>query len=431
MDYKQACRHIFLDYRQMSSFCQAPLVFTRADGVYYWDVEGKRYIDGISGIFVAVLGHRHPRVLKAMREQLERFAFSPPLHSVSDRALEYVEALREVLPEGLGVIKLLSGGSEATEAAMKLARQYHKQTGHPSKYKVVSLYKGYHGATLGALAATGTPKRKKVFEPLPAGFVKVPPPLCARCGFEKTYPECDLFCARFLEQIVQQEGSETVSAVILEPIGNTGGVVVPPKGYLQKVREICDRCGLLLIYDEIITGFGRTGRMFAAQTFGVTPDILCMGKGMGGGYMPLAGIAVPEEVARAFWGPPEASVEFHHGHTFGANPLAAAVGLAVLGELVENDLSARARELGRRLRTRLEGLGKFDVREVRGRGLLWGVDLGDTELGLQFGRECLERGLIVRADPDWFALAPPLISTEAHIDEIGDIVEDAMAAVFG
>ena len=431
MDYRQACRHILLDYRQMSSFCRDPLIFARADGVYYWDMEGKRYIDGISGIFVAVLGHRHPRVLEAMGEQLERFTFAPPLHSVSDRALEYVEALREALPEGLGVVKLLSGGSEATEAAMKLARQYHKQTGNPAKYKVISLYKGYHGATLGALAATGTPKRKKVFEPLPAGFVKVPPPLCARCGFEKAYPECGLFCARFLEQIVQQEGPETVSAVILEPIGNTGGVVVPPEGYLQKVKELCTRYGILLIYDEIITGFGRTGRMFAAQTFGVTPDILCMGKGMGGGYVPLAGIAVSEEVARAFWGPPEAGVEFHHGHTFGANPLAAAVGLAVLAELVEHDLPSRARELGRRLRARLEGLERFGIREVRGRGLLLGVDLGDTDLGVQFGRECLKRGLIVRADPDWFALAPPLISTEAHIDEMAGIVEDAMAAVFG
>ena len=293
----ESLRRLVLDLRQMETFIEDPLVVQKADGVWYEDVNGRRILDGLSGIFTVNAGHGNRRIIEAIKAQLDTMAFAPPLHATSPPAIELVQRLAEVTPEDLNTIKLLSGGSEATEAAMKLARQYHRQTGNPGKFKVISRFHGYHGATMGALSATGTRRRKTMFEPTLHGFLHVHPPTCYRCPYEKTFPDCEVFCARTVEDLIELEGAETIAALILEPVGNTGGIIMPPPGYLPELRDICNRHEILLIYDEIITGFGRTGSMFAAQTFEAAPDILCMGKGMSSGYVPLAGIAFRDSIA--------------------------------------------------------------------------------------------------------------------------------------
>jgi adenosylmethionine-8-amino-7-oxononanoate aminotransferase len=434
-------RHIFLDFRQMSAFAENPLIMSKAEGVWYEDINGKRYIDGISGVFVTTVGHRNLRVIEAIQRQLGRLEFAPPLHATSPPAIELARKIADITPGDLNTVKLLSGGSEATEAAMKLARQYHRQTGHPQKYKVLSRYHGFHGATLGALSATGTMSRKWMFEPLLQGFVHVWPPTCYRCPFGLTYPDCAVRCATIIADTVEMEGPDTVAALILEPIGNTGGIITPPPEYLPLVREICDRFQMLLVFDEIITGFGRTGQMFAAQTFGTLPDILCMGKGMSGGYAPLSGIAFRDHVAAAFWGDEESHVEFAHGHTYGGNPVACAAGLASIGEIEERDLPRRARELGARLVQRLEAVQDMGVvGDIRGKGLLIGVEFvkdpatkepfsPDLKFGVQVGRRALENGLVLRFDPDWVAFAPPLVMTDAELEQMMDIFAESVRQV--
>ncbi len=427
-------KHTFVDFQQMSDFVQHPLILERAQGLYYWDIEGRRYFDAIGGIFVATLGHGHPRLLEAMRRQMEKMTFAPPLHGIAGVTLDFVEKLGSVAPGNLRYVKSFSGGSEATEAAMKFVRQYFKQTGHPGKYKFISRYQGYHGGTAGAMSASGTGARKTPFEPHMGGYLKVFPPTYYRGRFS-SWEECNRFAAQAVEDVILHEDPETVAGVILEPVGNTGGIITPTPEYFRMLREICTRHNVMLIFDEVITGFGKTGAMFAAQTFGVTPDIICCGKGLSSGVVPIGAMIAREDMADAFWGRPEDQVQFAHGHTFAGNPLASAVGMAVIDEITENALDRQANGLGEYLAARLEGLKKYGVvREVRGKGILRGVELvRDTdslepfpELGTAMRRTALRNGLILRVDPTWFAVAQALIATEADLDEMCALIEKSL-----
>ncbi len=439
---REHLKHIVLDFKQMQEFIKEPLIITKADGVWYEDADGRKYIDGISGIYVVTVGHNNPNVKEAIKEQIEKVTFTPPLHATNAPAIQLAELIARITPDDLNTIKLFSGGSEATEAAMKLARQYHRQTGNPNKYKVIAMYEGFHGTTMGSLSATGISKRKMMFEPTLTGFIHTFPPICFHCRYEKKYPQCGIFCARTIERVVEFEGPESVAALIIEPIGNTGGIVIPPDEYLPLLREICDRHGIVLIFDEMITGFGRTGSMFAAQTFNTTPDILCMGKGMGGGYSPLAAIAYRDRIAAAFWGREEDHVEFSEGHTYGGNPLSSAVGIACINEIINNNLCEKAKELGAYLRERLreinEELGV--IGDIRGKGLLVGIEFvkntysnepfdKDIRFGVRVGRTALKHGLILRYDPNWVALAPPLVVNKEEIDQILSIFKESTREV--
>ena len=439
----ETLKHIVLDLQQMKTFCEHPVVMERGKGIYLYDVNGKRYIDGISGIYVVNIGHGNEYVLEAMRKQQERVSFVAPLHAVSDIAVRYAAKLAALTPGDLNAIKLLSGGSEATETAIKFARQYHRQSGNPHKYKIIGCYKGFHGGTLGAMSASGLGgPRKSVFGPFLSGFLHIMPPTCFTCPYEKTYPECDSFCARILEEVILREGPESVAAFIIEPIGNTGGIVTPPDGYLPTIREICTKYNALLIFDEIITGFGRTGEWFAAQTFHTTPDIICMGKGMSSGYAPLSGAAISDRLYfGAFWGEEEQNIHFAHGHTFGANPLSAAAGLACVEVIEREKLIENGRKTGDYLRQRLaKEIGELGILgEARGKGCLVGIEFvqdpktkkhfpAQRMFGKRVQRRLLEKGLILRCDPDWVAVAPPLITTQAQADEIVGILMEALRA---
>ena len=225
------------------------------------------------------------------------------MHGTNPLAVQLANLLAELAPGDLSTVKFQCGGAEVVEAAIKLARQYHKLTGSPGKYKIISRYQSWHGSTLGALSASGLKSRKTVNEPMAPGFIHVFPPTCYRCPFGKTYPDCGITCATIVEDVIGMEDPATVAAIMVEPIGHTGGVIDPPEEYLPILREICDRHNILLIFDEIITGIGRTGRMFAAETFGVTPDVLLIAKGLCGGYAPLSAMICRRPIADAFWGP--------------------------------------------------------------------------------------------------------------------------------
>jgi adenosylmethionine-8-amino-7-oxononanoate aminotransferase len=268
------------------------------------------------------------------------------------------------------------------------------------------------------------------------------PPTCYRCPFGKSYPSCDVTCATVVEQVIAMEDPGTVAAVMVEPIGHTGGIIDPPEEYLPILREICDRNDVLLIFDEIITGIGRTGRLFAAETFGVVPDVICAGKGLSGGYAPLSAMICRREIGDTFWGPIEENPGFVEGHTFEGNPLSCAAGIAVLREIVERDLCANARRQGERLRRGLERLrDRYEViGDVRGRGLLQGVEfVADREtrrpmpdgFGVKVGRRALEKGLLFRFDPNWVAFGPPLVVDEGQIDELLALFERSLVEALG
>jgi adenosylmethionine-8-amino-7-oxononanoate aminotransferase len=428
-------RHTFIDYYPTADFLANPLIIDKAEGLYYWDTEGKRYFDAIGGIFVAMLGHRHPRLLDAVRRQMDRLTFAPPLHGIADVTLDFIEKIGSITPGSLKYVKGFSGGSEANEAAMKFVRQYFKQTGKPGKYKFVSRYFGYHGGTFGGMAASGTGSRKSKFEPQMPGFLKVFPPTYYRDRFP-SWEEANRFAARSFEDVIVNEDPDTVAGVLVEPVGNTGGIITPTDEYFQIIRDTCDRYNVILIFDEVITGFAKTGRMFAAQTFGVTPDIICTGKGISNGVIPLGAMIAREDMGDAFFGAAEEGVHFAHGHTFAGNPLACAVGIAVIDEILEKRLDEKAVRLGDYLAAKLACLKKFGVvREVRGKGILRGVEfVKDTrtmqpfpELGAALKRTAVQNGIIMRVDPTWFAVCPPLIAEEADIDEMYELVEKSVA----
>ena len=438
---EQFLRHIFIR-AQMTEFVKDPLLMVRADDVFYFDVRGKRYLDALSGIYVASVGHNNPRVIKAIKEQMDKLSFSPVMHGSNPLAVQLAKKLAEIAPGDLDAVKLLSGGSEATEAAIKMARQYHKLTGKATKFKIISRYQSWHGSTMGSLSASGLASRRAVNEPLAPGFVHVFPPMCYRCPFGKEYPSCELTCASLIGDVIEMEDPSTVAAVMVEPIGHTGGIIDPPDEYLPQLREICDRHNVLLIFDEIITGIGRTGNMFAAETFGVTPDLICLGKGISGGYAPLSALICRRHIADAFWGDATKNPGFVEGHTFEGNPISCAAGLATIDEILQRALPANARAMGEKLRAGLENMKHRNViGDIRGKGLFLGIEFVrntatkerfDPPIGIDIGKRALANGLLTRFDPHWIALGPPLTIDEQCVNaivtllghSIGEVLDD-------
>jgi adenosylmethionine-8-amino-7-oxononanoate aminotransferase len=434
---------------QMAEWSQRPLIMERAEGVYYYDIHGKRYLDALSGIYVCALGHGNRKVIEAVKRQLETLAFSPPMHGTNPVAVQLANVLAELAPGDLSAVKFQCGGSEVTEAAIKLARQYHKLTGNPGKYKIISRYLSWHGSTLGSLSASGLKSRKTVNEPLAPGFLHVFPPTCYRCPFGKMNPrDCGITCATIVGDVIEMEDPATVAAVMVEPIGHTGGVIDSPPEYLPILREVCDRHNVLLIFDEIITGIGRTGQMFAAETFGVTPDILCIAKGLGGGIAPISAMICKKAIADAFWGPIAENPGFVEGHTFEGNPVSCAAALAVLREILDGDVLSNVRIQGERLRAGFESLAKkySVIGDIRGKGLFQAIEFvknvatkeqfpASLSFGVQVGRRALENGLLCRFDPHWIAFGPALTSTGEQIDEmvalLGKSIEETLAAIRG
>jgi beta-alanine--pyruvate transaminase len=408
------------------------ILFESGEGVYLTDQRGRTFLDALSGIFVTCFGYGCRPIIDAMTRQIEKLAFHSPLLGTNGPALELSEALVGTAPRGFDCVQLVNGGSESVEAAVRLVRLYHRATGYGGKYKILSHYHGYHGSTYGALSLTGRPDVTR-FDPRLAGVVRIWAPDSIETMFGVDPAVAAAACATLVERTVEAEGPDSIAAIIVEPIIHLLGMAVPPPEYLRALRAICDRHEILLIFDEIVTGFGRTGRPFAAQTFDALPDIMCVGKGISGGYAPLAAVLMSERVSDV--------LRDEHGlaasgpsHTYAGNPVSAAAGLAAVG-LLDDSMLERVRRLGTYGRRRLEmALGGRGT--VRGIGLLYGIKLASSpdhdpvpDLGERVARACLERDMIVRGSEDWVVLAPAYIATESEIDVIADTLSAAIADV--
>ena len=435
MSTNDIARHLMVDFNQMKTFAEDPLVLESGEGIRVTDDRGRTYIDGLSGVFTSNLGHGNPEISDVLATQAKKLAFGAPTMGTNTRAAELVERLLTLVPKQFTTIKLFSGGSEANEGAIKLARQFHKQTGHANKYKVISHYRGYHGGTGNALAASGWATWKNAFEPLPAGFVHLQTPDPDSPPHPALTPEeaADAYI-RLMRATIELEGPETIAAVITEPVLMSAGVVVPPDTYLRALRDACDEYNILLVFDEIITGFGRTGKWFAAEHPGVWPDIFCCGKGVTGGYSPLSIVFMTDRVAEPFWGEP--GTQFYAGHTFGGNPVACAAGVAALEYMQAYDVVGQSERTGAHLANRLRELAtKHDeISLVRGRGMLQAIVFDadayapnpHRRIGLDVALRARRNGLLLRAAPWFICLAPPLVTTRTEVDTIVEILEASM-----
>ncbi|MGB9622821.1 MAG: aspartate aminotransferase family protein, partial [Candidatus Bathyarchaeia archaeon] len=326
-----------LCYTHLFSRSSKLIPLARGEGVYVWDNEGRRYIDGSSGPVCVVIGHGVKDVAEAVAKQMNKISFAHSSHFTTDSVIECAEKLAKFSPYSLKHVFFTSGGSEATEAAAKMARQYHLERGENRRYKIISRWQSYHGNTLGALSISGNIPRRRNYVPMLLDFPHIPPAYCYRCWFKKDRENCDLECAWALEKEIKSTGAEYISAFIAEPVvGATLGTVPAPEGYFQIIREICDRYDVLFIADEVMTGFGRAGKNFAIERWGVEPDIIVTAKGISSGYIPLGAVIASEKVFAAFKNP------FVHGHTYGSHPVACAVGVAVLDYIEKNHLVKRS-----------------------------------------------------------------------------------------
>ncbi len=434
-------RHLLVEFNQMKSFMDDPLIIVEGEGVRVRDDSGRWYIDGLSAVAAVQLGHRNQPIIAAMTEQLNKVALALPLYAASKPAIDLAARLVEITPGPLTHVKYTSGGSEANETAFKMARQYHVQTGNPGKYKIISRYRSYHGATMGALAASGGAARKLPYEPFPTGFVHVHPPDCYRCPFGLTYPDCGVRCAEILDDVIQGEGPATVAALIAEPVSmSTDGFITPPAEYFKILREICDQHDVLLIFDEIITGFGRLGQLFGADVYATAPDLMTVGKGLSGGYAPLAAVMMTSPVAEAFWGDPADGVHFNAGHTYAGNPVACAAGLEAVSQIVDGGALENGQKQGARLRAGLDALADRyeEVGRVDGHGMLQGIEFVSNRLTRTrfapsrllcryVGQTAKANGLIGRMGDHDYVLAPPLTSTSDEIDEMLEILDVSIA----
>ncbi|MBI3989968.1 MAG: aminotransferase class III-fold pyridoxal phosphate-dependent enzyme [candidate division NC10 bacterium] len=423
-------------------------VIVRAEGIYLYQADGQRLIDAAGGVgAVTSIGHGVEEVIQAIAKQARKVAFIPFFQYMSEPALELCDLVATLTPGTLKKVMLLSGGSEATENAVRLARQYHLERGNPSKFKVISRWQGFHGMTLGATGFGGHTGRRRKFMPMVHDHPHIPPASRYRCQFCQKELECNLTCARMLEQTIKWEGPENVAAFIAEPVvGAAMGAVPAPEGYFQVVREICDIYDVVFIADEVMSGFGRTGEMFAINHWGVVPDILVAAKGVSGGYAPLAVLIAKEEIITPL---ERSNANFVAGHTYSMNPLAAAAGLAVLRYLLDHDLVSNAKAMGDYL---LAGLSKLRemhaiVGDVRGKGLLTGIELvkekgskepfpPEAKAAMTLTVEARERGLAIypgtgSADGlvgDHALITPPMTIRREQVDELLGILDEALAA---
>lgn len=416
----------------------------RGEGLYMWDTAGRRYIDACSGPVASNLGHGNPRVIEALVAQARRVCFAFPAAFESQANADLADLITSLSGPGLERAFFVSGGSEANESAIKLARQYAVAKGEPQRWKVIGRMPSYHGATLGALAVTGDPATDALFGPMMKIMPKVPAPLTYRVPEGHTAESWSLEAAAALEREIVSQGPETVLAFIMEPVGGLAtGALVASDAYHRRVREICDRHGVLLIFDEIMSGAGRTGRFLAADHVPeARPDIVTLAKGISAGYAPLGVVLAPREMVALV----AERGGFAHGYTYFSNPLSCAVGLAVLREMLAQDLMTNAQRMGAVLRDRLEALMARSplVGDVRGKGLLMAIELvADKQTKAMIPLErmapyrvaelAFERGMIqyVRRTAngeygDWLMVTPPLIVTEAQIDEIVGILGDCL-----
>ena len=442
---ERAQRHLWMHFTRQGAYDadhEIPIM-VRGEGAYVWDQYGKRYLDGLSGLFTSQIGHGRTELAEAGAKQASELAYFPLWTYAHPRAVELAERIAALAPGDLNRIFFTTGGSEAVESAIKLSRQYFRHIGQPDRTKFISRYISYHGTTMGALSLTGIPELKKMFEPLVPGTIKVPNTNFYRAPEHGDDVEAfGGWAADEIERAIIREGEDTVAAVFVEPVQNSGGCFPPPPGYFQRVREICDRHGVLLVSDEVICAFGRLGEYFGADKFDYLPDIITCAKGLTSGYAPLGAMIASDRLMEPFLEPGAA---FTHGLTFAGHPVSCAVALANLDVFEHDDIIGHVQRTQDAFRAGLETLYDLPiVGDVRGAGFFYGIEMvRDKETRETFNDEESERllrgylsgalfeaGLICRADDRGdpvVQLAPPLICGQTEIDFMVSVLHDVLS----
>ena len=429
--------HPFADPNATAS--DKPLIIESGRDVFVYDVDGKEYIDGQGGLWNVNVGHGRREIVDAIVGQVERLQyyslFGGTTHGPS---IELSKLLCDLTAhEGMTRTFFATGGSEAIESALKIARQYWKLTGEPERFKFISLRRGYHGVGYGGLSANGTPAFRRMYEPLMPGFYQVETPYLYRNPFTDDPKELAQICATLLDREIEHQGADTVAAFIAEPIQGAGGIIVPPAEYWPLVREICDKHGVLLIADEVVTGFGRTGNFFGCRGWKVKPDIMTFAKGINSGYVPLGATMINARIEEAFRNNSKAG--FMHGNTYLAHPLACVAALANLDIIVKENLTDNARQVGSYFMSELKKIAARSpfIGEIRGKGLMIGIELvrdkakktpfeAEVMFGHQVARRCRDSGILIRDVFDTLIISPPLTLKNAHVDRMVPVIEEAL-----
>ena len=421
------------------SFKQNPKLFVRAEGMYYWNHQGERVLDGSSGLFCVAAGHGRREIADAVARQFTEIDYSPPFQFGHPGAFELSRRLAAILPDDLNYVFYGNSGSEAIDSALKISLAYHRARGEGQRMRFVGRERAYHGVNFGGISIAGMVRNREAFGLGLPGVVHMRHTWLPEQRFSKGQPEAGAELADDLQRFVDLHGADNIAACVVEPIAGSVGCIVPPKGYLGRLREICDRHGILLIFDEVITGFGRTGKPFAADSFEVVPDMITMAKALTNGNLPMGAVAVRDEIYETIVNAaPDDTIELFHGYTYSACPVAVAASLAALDIYRDEGLFERAGELSPYFLDSVFALeGIPIVSDIRGYGLLAAVELAPDSApgsapgarGAEALRRLYEAGLLVKATGDALLLSPPLIADRSHVDEICETLRKVLGAL--
>lgn len=426
--------------KAMKSEGSRPDIIARGEGCWVWDIDGHKLLDGVAGLWSSNLGHSCKPVRDAIVAQLDELPFFNTFRGTTHpRAIEASRALVELMrPDGVAAVMFSNGGSDAVEGALKLARQYHKLRGHKDRTKFIALRQGYHGVHFGGMSVNGNTNFRRAYEPLLPGVFHIDSPWLYRNAYTQDPEELGRIVAAQLEREIVFQGPDTVAAFIAEPVQGAGGVIVPPANFWPLVREVCSRYGVLLIADEVVTGFGRTGHLFGTRLWGVQADLWCLAKGISSGYIPLGATAISARVAEVFDADATGAGQVSHGYTYSAHPVAAAAALATMKLLVEQDIPGHVARVAPAFQQRLRALKQRHafVGDVRGHGLMLGIEMvadaatkaplpKTSDLPARVARAAYRRGLMVRVSGGNLILSPPLVISEAELDFLCDALEAA------
>ena len=414
-------------------FKAAPRMISGAAGMHFSTPNGRQVLDGVAGLWCVNAGHARPRITEAIQNQAAELDFAPPFQMGHPKVFELAERLVQLTPAGLDKVFFTNSGSESVDTALKMALGYHRVRGEGQRTRLIGRERGYHGVNFGGISVGGMVANRRMFGAMLAGVDHIRhthDPL--RNAFSKGQPEHGAELADDLERLIALHDASTIAAVIVEPVAGSTGVLVPPKGYLQRLRSICDKHGILLIFDEVITGFGRIGSPFAANHFGVTPDLMTVAKGLTNGCVPMGAVFAQQFIYDAFMTGPEHLIEFFHGYTYSGHPLACAAALGTLDTYAEEGLLTRARDIAPTFEAALHSLaGLPNVVDVRNIGLVGGIELAPIvgepgKRAFDVFLDCWEHGVLVRTTGDTIALSPPLIIEPQHIEQIASTLAHAI-----
>ena len=428
----ESLEHHWMPFTANRDFKAHPRLFVRSEGLYYWSQEGTRIIDGSSGLFCCAAGHGRREITDAVARQLSGLDYCAPFQTGQPLSFELAGRIAALTPGDLDHVFFGNSGSEAVDTALKIALAYHRARGEGQRMRFVSRERAYHGVNIGGTSLSGLMKNRDAFGPGLAGVVHMRHTWLPENRFSKGQPDTGVELAEDLERIVDLYGADTIAACFVEPIAGSTGILVPPKGYLQRLREICDANGILLVFDEVICGFGRTGRAFGAQSFGVTPDMITMAKAMTNGAVPMGAVAASRKIYDTIMrAAPADSIEFFHGYTYSAHPVACAAALATLDIYEKEGLFDRAAEMSSYFLEAVFSLSDLPVvTDIRGYGMIAGFDLAPAGRpgvrGLDVQQRLFDAGLHIKTTGDAGIVAPPIIAEESHIDEICGILRQVL-----